>query len=230
VLELLAGVPVQAGPVAREMTTPTGAALLVSSVDGYGELPPMLLHSSGSGAGGRDPAELANVLRLVVGEAVDSVAAPAAAAALLLSTNVDDLDPRLWPGVLQALLDAGAHDAWLTPILMKKGRPAHTLSVLCPASVVGAVREVVFRESSTLGLREQLVGRTVLDRAVLTVHVDGRPVRVKLGLLDGEVVNAMPEWADVAAAAAALGRPAKAVLAAAHAAAAGLSSGRQLPS
>ena len=221
VLALLAGVPVQAGPVAREMTTPTGAALLVSSVDGYGPLPPMSLLRSGSGAGGRDPDELANVLRLVLGE---PVGAPPAAA-LLLSCNVDDLDPRLWPGVLQSLLDAGAHDAWLTPILMKKGRPAHTLSVLCPPSAVAAAREVVFRQSSTLGVREQRVDRTVLDRAERTVHVDGRPVRVKLGLLHGEVVNAMPEWEDVAAAAAALGRSAKSVLAAAHAAAADLSPG-----
>ena len=224
VLGLLTGVPVQAGPVAREMTTPTGAALLVSSVDGFGPLPPMVLQRSGSGAGGRDPGELANVLRLVLGEPVQPTVEPPQSA-LLLSTNVDDLDPRLWPGVLQSLLAAGAHDAWLTPILMKKGRPAHTLSVLCPPAVVAAVREVVFRESSTLGLRAQVVERTVLHRAERTVHVDGQPVRVKLGLLDGEVVNAMPEWEDVAAAAAALGRPAKAVLAAAHAAAAELPAG-----
>jgi uncharacterized protein (TIGR00299 family) protein len=217
VLALLTGAPVQAGPVPREMTTPTGAALLMTVVDAFGPLPPMVLLRSGSGAGGRDPAELANVLRLVVGEpvqpAVDS-------SALLMSTNVDDLDPRLWPGVLQSLLAVGAHDAWLTPILMKKGRPAHTLSVLCPPAVASAVRDVVFRESSTLGLREQRVDRTVLERAEHTVRVDGQPVRVKLGLLHGEVVNAMPEWADVAAAAAVLGRSAKSVLAAAHAAAA----------
>jgi uncharacterized protein (DUF111 family) len=85
------------------------------------------------------------------------------------------------------------------------------------------VREVVFRESSTLGLREQAVERTVLERTERTVHVDGQPVRVKLGLLHGEVVNAMPEWADVAAAAAALGRSAKSVLVDAHAVAADLS-------
>jgi uncharacterized protein (DUF111 family) len=177
----------------------------------------MSLRDSGSGAGGRDPAELANVLRLVVGDPVRAAPTPSA---LVLSTNVDDLDPRVWPGVLQALLAVGAHDAWLTPILMKKGRPAHTLSVLCAPAAATAVRQVVFRETSTLGLREQAVDRTVLERAERTVHVDGQPVRVKLGLLDGEVVNAMPEWDDVAAAAAALHRPAKAVLAAAHAAAA----------
>ena len=215
VLALLAGAPVQAGPVAKEMTTPTGAALLTASVASYGPLPPMLLLRSGSGAGGRDPDELANVLRLVLGDPL----AGAPGTALLLETNVDDLDPRLWPGVLQALLATGASDAWLTPILMKKGRPAHALSVLCGPAEVAAVREVVFRETSTLGLREQVVGKTALARAERTVEVDGRRVRVKLGLLGGEVVNAMPEWEDVAAAAAALGRPAKQVLRDAHAAA-----------
>ena len=215
VVALLAGVPVQAGPVAKEMTTPTGAALLAATVTSYGPLPPMSLLRSGSGAGGRDPAEVANVLRLLLGEPLD--AAPATA--LVLETNVDDLDPRLWPGVLQALLEAGASDAWLTPILMKKGRPAHTLSVLCRDDLAAAVREVVFRETSTLGVRTTRVGKHALERAERVVEVDGQQVRVKLGLLAGEVVNAMPEWVDVAAAAAALGRPAKQVLRDAHAAA-----------
>ena len=214
VLALLKGTPVQAGPVAKEMTTPTGAALLASTVTSYGALPPMVLLRSGSGAGGRDPQELANVLRLVLGDPVDG-----GATTVVLETNVDDLDPRLWPGILQGLLDAGAADAWLTPILMKKGRPAHTLSVLCDAATAAAVRERLFRETSTLGLREARVDKVVLERQERTVEVAGRRIRVKLGLLHGEVVNAMPEWEDVAAAAAALGRPAKQVLREAQAAA-----------
>ena len=219
VLALLSGVPVQAGPVAKEMTTPTGAALLAAVVTSYGPLPPMSLLRSGSGAGGRDPQELANVLRLVLGEPVEATAGRA----VLLETNVDDLDPRLWPDVLRSLLDAGASDAWLTPILMKKGRPAHTLSVLCGPELAPGLREVVFRETSTLGVRETAVGKSALERREVTVDVGGRAVRVKLGLLRGEVVNAMPEWEDVAAAATALGRPAKSVLQDAHAAA------RELP-
>lgn len=215
VVALLTGVPIQAGPVAKEMTTPTGAALLAATVASYGPLPPMTLLRSGSGAGGRDPDEVANILRLLLGESLDAVAT----SLLVLETNVDDLDPRLWPGVLQALLDAGAGDAWLTPILMKKGRPAHTLSVLCSPDLAASVREVVFRETSTLGVRTQPVDRHALERSERTVDVGGQRVRVKLGLLRGEVVNAMPEWADVAAAAAALGRPAKQVLRDAHAAA-----------
>ena len=212
VLALLQGAAVLAGPVAREMTTPTGAAVLASVVQAYGPLPAMVLRRTGTGAGGRDPQEVANVLRLVLGEPVDS----GGGAAVVLEANVDDLDPRLWPAVLQALLGAGADDAWLTPILMKKGRPAHTLHVLCAPHAARAVQEVAFRETTTLGLRVHAVGKHALERAERAVEVDGRTVRVKLGLVAGEVVNAMPEWEDVAAAAAALGRPVKLVLRDAH--------------
>jgi uncharacterized protein (TIGR00299 family) protein len=215
VLALLTGVPVHAGPAPYEMTTPTGAALLSAHVGTWSALPLLRPSRVGVGAGGRDPAEVANVLRLVLGEAVTA----GTTVEVLLETNVDDLDPRVWPGVLAQLLDAGAADAWLTPVLMKKGRPAHTLSVLCRPAVAAAVRQVVFRETSTLGLRESTVAKQALDRTEAAVDVGGRRVRVKLGLLDGAVVNAMPEWDDVAAAAAALGRPAQQVLLQAHAAA-----------
>jgi uncharacterized protein (TIGR00299 family) protein len=216
VLALLAGVPVQAGAAPYEQTTPTGAALLAATVTRWGPLPPMTVVRTGTGAGGRDPAEVANVVRLVLGEPAENPVATA----LLLEANVDDLDPRLWPAVLSRLLAVGASDAWLTPILMKKGRPAHTLSVLCPEPAAAAVRREVFLETSTIGLRETPVGKRELARTAATVDVGGRPVRVKLAWLGGEVVNAMPEWEDVAAASAALGRPGKQVLQQAQAAAA----------
>jgi uncharacterized protein (TIGR00299 family) protein len=212
VLELLRGAPVRAGGAPYEMTTPTGAALLSTVVGTWGELPAMTVSRTGTGAGGRDPAEVANVLRLVVGEP-----ATPTGAALLLETNVDDLDPRVWPAVLQRLLDVGASDAWLTPILMKKGRPAHTLSVLCDERAADAVRRVVFAETSTIGLREQRVGKHALARSETTVDVEGQRVRVKVATHEGRVVNAMPEYDDVAAAAAALGRPVRDVLLAAQA-------------
>ena len=212
VLALLTGAPVLAGPVALEMTTPTGAAVLATTVAAYGPMPAMVLSRTGAGAGGRDPAEVANVLRLVLGEPAAAGTTSMSLPSTVLETNVDDLDPRLWPGVLSALLDAGAQDAWLTPVLMKKGRPAHLLSVLAAPADVARLREVVFRETSTLGVREHAVARTVLDRDERVVHIDGQRVRVKRGLLDGAVVNAQPEWEDVAAAAQALGLPAKQVL------------------
>jgi uncharacterized protein (DUF111 family) len=208
VLALLAGVPVQAGLAPYEMTTPTGAALLATLVTDWGPLPAMRPTTTGHGAGTRDPQEVANVLRLTVGE---RLAGPASVETLL-ETNVDDLDPRLWPQVLELLLADGAKDAWLTPILMKKGRPAHTLSVLCEVKDADRLRTRVFRETSTIGLRETILGKHALERTESTAYVDGQPIRVKTAWLEGRPVNANPEWADVVAAAAALGRPAKQLL------------------
>ncbi len=121
--------------------------------------------------------------------------------------------------MLAALLAAGASDAWLTPILMKKGRPAHTLSALVTTERADAVRTEVFAQTSTIGLRESPVGKTALEREMRTVLVDGLSVRVKLALHRGRVVNAQPEYEDVADAAVRTGRPAKDVLADAAAAA-----------
>jgi hypothetical protein len=183
----------------------------------------MAVAAVGVGAGGRDPSSHANVVRLLVGEPVEPGRPSAPAdAAVVLETNVDDLDPRLWPDVIRALLEAGASDAWLTPILMKKGRPAHTLSVLARVELLPAVRRVVFEQTSTIGVREQRFAKTALDRVTRVVEVAGRPVRVKLASLDGAPMNVQPEYDDVAAVAAATGRPAKEVLAAALAAARGL--------
>jgi len=220
VLELLreAGAPVWAGPAPYEMCTPTGAALLSALATTWGPMPAMSVRRVGVGAGSRDLDELPNILRLVLGEPV----APAAAdpgSAVLLESNVDDLDPRLWPDVLDRLIGAGASDAWLTPILMKKGRPAHTLHVLCAAPAVEEVRREVFRRTSTIGLRESTVGKHALEREFDEVLVSGQPVGVKVARLRGEVVNVSVEFEDVQRAAEALHLPVKEVLRAATAAA-----------
>ncbi|MGZ4460509.1 MAG: nickel pincer cofactor biosynthesis protein LarC [Nocardioidaceae bacterium] len=215
VAELLRGAPSYAGGVAMELCTPTGAALLTTHATSYGPQPPMTVATIGVGAGGRDPQGHANVLRLFVGEpaATAPVTGP-----LLVETNVDDLDPRLWPNVIAALLAAGASDAWLTPILMKKGRPAHTLSVLVRGDLADAVRAEIFRQTSTIGLREIPLGKTALDREMRTVAVSGGTVRVKIARHEGVVVNVQPEYDDVSAVATANGRPIKDVLAEAVAA------------
>src|SRR4051812_11303952 len=215
VLELLAGVPVLAGPVPAETCTPTGAALLAARVGQWTTLPPMRVQRVGNGAGGRDPVELPNVVRLVLGDPVDEEPA----AALLLETNVDDLDPRLWPGVLGELLAAGASDAWLTPVLMKKGRPAHTLSVLCSPGVQPAVQAGVVSATPTIGPRVQPVQKVALERSQHTVEVLGGRVGVKVARSGGQVVNVSVEFEDVAALARELDLPAKEVLRAATAAA-----------
>ncbi len=216
VLELLQGAPVTAGPVAMEMCTPTGAALLAARVDEWGALPPMLVQRTGTGAGGRDPEALPNVVRLVLGE--PTAAGPVGP--VVLECNVDDLDPRLWPGVLDALFEAGASDAWLTPIVMKKGRPAHTLSALCRSDAVSAVQAAVFATTSTIGLRIVQVGKTALERISSSVEVLGGRVGVKVAVHDGRVVNVSVEYEDVAALARSTGLPVKEVLRAATAAAA----------
>ncbi|MFI1994807.1 nickel pincer cofactor biosynthesis protein LarC [Actinoplanes sp. NPDC020271] len=151
--------------------------------------------------------------------------------AIVLEANVDDLDPRLWPGVISALLAAGADDAWLTPILMKKGRPAHTVTALCAPASAHAVRDRIFQETSTLGVRSSRRSKAALARTFVRVEVAGHPVAIKLGHAAGRIVQAMPEFDDVAALAAALGITQREALARAAqaAAAAGLTLGATPP-
>ncbi|GAA4746931.1 nickel pincer cofactor biosynthesis protein LarC [Nocardioides endophyticus] len=219
VAELLRGVPSYAGDVPMELCTPTGAALLTTLATGWGPQPAMSVEEIGVGAGGRDPDGHANVVRLFVGggfeagSARTSTADTTGAGPLLLECNVDDLDPRVWPAVIAALLEAGASDAWLTPILMKKGRPAHTLSALVDGEHATGVRTAIFQQTSTIGLREQPLTKHALEREFASVDVGGQTISVKLARHDGTVVNAQPEYDDVAGAAAVLDRPVADVLA-----------------
>jgi uncharacterized protein (TIGR00299 family) protein len=204
------------GPVDVELATPTGIALLAEWSTATGPMPAMTVDGIGVGAGRRELADRANVVRLVVGSAA---ANDDGGAWQTIEANVDDLDPRLWPGVLDRLLAAGAVDAWLTPILMKKGRPAHTVSALVAADVAAAVRQVLVTETSTIGVRQTAVSKHALERSWLTVDLDGQQVRVKLAHDGAQRTNLAPEFDDVVAAAAALGAPVKDVLARASAAA-----------
>lgn len=216
-----------------ELATPTGTALVTTLASRCGPLPALRLEAAGTGAGRRDTPSRANVVRVLVGR-------PAAAAdgegtvgtQHLLATNVDDLDPRLWPQVLDALLAAGAADAWLTPIVMKKGRPAHTLTVLAPPEAVATLRRVLAESTSTIGLREQVIAKHALPRVHTSVEVAGMPIAVKVAVAGGRVVHATPEYAEVVAVAARLDRPVRQVLEAASAAVvqAGLVAGAVPPS
>jgi uncharacterized protein (TIGR00299 family) protein len=206
------------GPVDFELATPTGVALMVTLADGFGPLPELRPELVGVGAGTAEPEGHANLTRLVVGHPVATDAA--AVREVVLEANVDDLDPRLWPGVLSALMDAGASDAWLTPILMKKGRPAHTLSVLGRPEVVAELERVILAHTTTIGLRRHAVDKVALPRETVEVEVYGEQVRVKLARLEGEVVTATPEYDDVARVAALKGLPGRVVMDAARVAAA----------
>ncbi|GAA3343866.1 nickel pincer cofactor biosynthesis protein LarC [Amorphoplanes nipponensis] len=230
VAELARGWRVRAGG-AGELATPTGLAAIRALAASCEDLPPLLVEAVGVGAGSRDTPGRANVVRVVLGAGPPAAPGVAAEPAVLLEANVDDLDPRLWPEVLAGLLRCGAADAWLAPITMKKGRPAHTLSVLCHPERAAILRERIFRDTSTLGVREGALRKHVLPRAFADVAVAGAPVAVKLGHDRGVIVQVMPEFDDVAALARKLGRAERQVLAeaAAAAAAAGLVVGAPLP-
>lgn len=229
VAELARGWRVRSGG-SGELATPTGLAIIRALAATCEDLPPMTVAAVGVGAGGRDSPGRPNVVRVIVGAA--STADPPQEPAVVLEANVDDLDPRLWPGVLAGLLRAGADDAWLVPIVMKKGRPAHTLSVLCRPDRVPALRHRMTRDTSTLGVREAPCRKTALARGFVEVTVAGGTVAVKVGHVDGVVVQVMPEFEDVAALARRLDRPERLVLqeAIAAAAAAGLVVGAAVPS
>ena len=160
------------------------------------------------GAGSRDVRDRPNVVRVVLGERQDRPSDAGVESILsVLETNVDDLDPRVWPTVLATLLDAGAADAWLVPIVMKKGRPAHTLAVLTSPDARDALRRLMFELTSTSGVREVTVHRTALRRGSVPVSVMDGQVRIKVAYLDGEIIHATPEFEDAAAIAVARARP-----------------------
>ena len=163
-----------------ELTTPTGMALVTTLASSSTELPPMTLHSAGSGAGTKDTPGRPNITRVLIGEPT-SRHHDSASTAVVLETNVDDLDPRLWPGVLARLLSDGASDAWLTPILMKKGRPAHTLKVLCRPDLADGLRQVIYAETTTLGIRQHTVRKHAALRGFAEIDSQRRHCRDQTG-------------------------------------------------
>ena len=224
VIELLAGAgaPVSAGPGTGErgeLCTPTGAALLATMAAGWGPVPPMTVASAGYGAGSRDPASHPNVLRVLAGQAAAAEPSWQSASLRLVESTVDDLDPRLWPDALEALRTAGAIDCWLSPALMRTGRPGQVVSALTEPDTVDSVLRTLLRVTTTLGARVHEVSRFSLPRDQIEVQVRGQLVRVKRGWLDGEAVTIQPEFADARAAAAVLGLPVGQVLDAARQAA-----------
>ena len=213
-LDLLRGHSIRpSGP--GERVTPTGAALVAAWTEPVDSLPAMRLEKVGHGAGTKRWADAPNLLRAALGAAVRD---PAADDLLQLEANLDDLSPQLLAVALAAALDAGALDAWIAPVTMKKGRPGHLLGALLPAGRRAAVEAALFRETTTLGLRSFPVSRTVLDRELIEVTTAYGPIRIKLGRQDGLLLNAAPEFEDCAAAARDHGVGVKEVIAAAIAA------------
>jgi uncharacterized protein (TIGR00299 family) protein len=214
-LELLRGAPVYGVDLDVELVTPTGAALVTTLADDFGPLPPMRLETTGYGAGSRDIGAIPNLVRALVGQAIEEAAT---ATVSLIEANLDDLPPELIPDAAESCFAVGALDVWATPVQMKKGRPGIVLSALARAADERRVAEAILRGTSTLGVRITQLRRWELERDVRTVEVDGEPVRVKVGWLEGEVINVAPEHDDCAAVAARTGRTVKSVWAAAFAA------------
>jgi uncharacterized protein (TIGR00299 family) protein len=215
-LELLRGAPLEGVETPVELVTPTGAALVATLAEAWGQVPSLTLERVGYGAGTADPPERPNVVRVLLGEAAATAGAGEIA---LLETNLDDLNPELVPDAVDRCFAAGALDVWTVPVQMKKGRPGIVLSAIARPLDEQAVAGAILEETSALGLRVSRLRRYELERDERTVEVDGGTVRVKLGRLAGRVVNVAPEHDDCAALAAQLGRPVKSVWAAALAAA-----------
>lgn len=213
--ELLKGVPLADSAVEMELTTPTGAAILTTVVERFGPLPAMTIDTIGLGAGTRDLPEQANILRLFLG----TVALPAEHDRIwVLETNLDDLPGEVVGYTTTQLLAAGARDAFVTPIYMKKNRPGVMVSVLCDEPQIPVMEEILFRETTTLGVRRYPVSRHKLKRAPTEVTTPFGPIRGKLGWIEGRPPTFSPEHDDCARVASAQGLPLREVYEAAHAA------------
>ncbi len=175
-LEILKGYPVQLTNVPFELTTPTGAGVLRGLSKGMLASEKLLIERVGFGAGTRELPDRPNLLRVAIGTLATQEEQDTA---VLMEANVDDMNPQVWPHVLERLLQAGALDAWLTPVLMKKGRPGHVLSVLAMPEAVNRFLEILWQETTTIGVRTSTVSRRKLKREELIVNTEFGPVRMK---------------------------------------------------
>jgi uncharacterized protein (TIGR00299 family) protein len=213
--ELLRGVPLAESLVEGELTTPTGAAILTTVVERFAPLPPLTIEAIGLGAGTRELPEQANILRLFVG----TIELPAASDRIwVLETNLDDLPGEVVGYTMTQLMEAGALDAFVTPIQMKKNRPGVMVSVLCDEPRIPALEDLLFRETATLGIRRYPVSRHKLKRQALEIETPFGRVRGKLGWLGERPPTFSPEYDDCARIAASQGVPLREVYDAAHAA------------
>jgi uncharacterized protein (TIGR00299 family) protein len=192
--ELLRGFPIVDTGVRAELVTPTGAAILTTLAVTAGRMPAMIVETVGYGAGTRDFAELPNVLRCFVGE---TAATGGDETVLQIETTIDDMSPQLYEPLVERLLDAGALDVVLTPVIMKKGRPGVVLSALSPHARLDAVSRVLFEESSTIGVRWSEWRRSRLEREMVTLTTAYGAIPFKVSRLGGRIVTVTPEFADV---------------------------------
>lgn len=207
-VEILKGVPVYDAGIEGELVTPTGAAIVRSLTSDFGPMPTMKVESVGYGAG-KSEFPFPNTLRVFIGEA-ESAQLPGDRVSII-ETNIDDMNPEFYDSVFEKLFKAGALDVYLTPIQMKKNRPATLLSVICPPEKVDELSRIVLANTTSFGLRISDAARRCLDRKWETVSTKYGDIRVKIGLMDGQPITASPEYEDCKKAAEAHGVPVKQV-------------------
>ncbi len=197
VAELLKGAPFYSTDIAGELVTPTGAAIITTVCTDYGPMPLMKLRQTGYGAGTRQYEEFPNALRVLVGEdqvSATNAEAPADERLWMIETNMDDISPQILGHVMERAFELGALDCYFTSVQMKKNRPGILLSILCRAEQRPVLSELLFSETTTLGVRAYEVERRALERRIVAVETQYGPIDVKVAQLNGDIVKAMPEY------------------------------------
>jgi pyridinium-3,5-bisthiocarboxylic acid mononucleotide nickel chelatase len=192
-LKLLGNAPVYSGAVQKELVTPTGALIATSYASSFGPIPPIAIEHVGYGAGTRDNPQTPNVLRILIGKAADRLPADRV---VVIECEIDDMNPQLFGSAMDRLYAAGALEVFYVPVQMKKNRPGTLLTVVAPPELRSTLADIVFRETTTIGLRHYEVEREVLQREIVRVDTAVGAVRFKLAWRDGRVVNAVPEFED----------------------------------
>lgn len=192
-LELLAGIPCFSTGIKKELVTPTGAGMIGYFAEKFQALPRMKVLKAGYGAGDHVVEKTPNMLRVILGEVAGEGDADCMT---MVETNIDDMNPEFYEHVMESLFKAGAVDVTFTPVIMKKNRPAVTISVMTPPEKKEKIADILLSETSTFGVRYYEVNRITLDREIQTVKTTYGPVKVKVGSLDGNVLKISPEYED----------------------------------
>jgi len=195
--ELLRGAPTYSNGILHELVTPTGAAIVTTLTSDFGAQPPMSVGAIGYGAGTMELAEQPNVLRILLGESpLQEKGAPNEETIVVLEANIDDMNPQLYGYFTERALEAGALDVFSTAVQMKKNRPGQLVTVLCESAKSSALTELIFRETTTIGVRHSTVGRQTLQRESILIKTTVGSIPVKVARLHGKILNAVPEYEE----------------------------------
>ncbi len=196
-VEIIRNVPVRTGLVQHEATTPTGAAILVAITDEFTDQIAFPIQKIAYGIGHRDISEIPNVLRVYLSEFEAELSGSKPMEAWMTECNIDDMNPEWYDHLFQKLFEAGSSDVFLTPILMKKSRPANKLSVLCEKNLLSEIKTIIFKHSTTIGIREYPVTKTVLERKDGELETEIGTIRIKSSFFQGKEIHTKPEYDDL---------------------------------